>query len=139
MAIALFGAAAGTNTIVQLDDPSVWTDEAAAMEVPYFVTAEINSGLTGGESRLRRIVQAMTITATTGITITPIANGAALTDQSEAFSLITPDGQEQRIEHFVASMATRHAVKVAVTTLAGATAFGEADVLFIPRRDTETR
>ena len=67
----------------------------------------------------------------------PGANGAEVTDQAETFALVTTDGTEQRVEHFVASMATRHAVKVEVASFAAAVTFGESDLVMVPRRSTE--
>lgn len=137
MPISIFGAAAGSNTLVQLDDPTVWTDEGAAMPTPYFVTADVDQGPAGGAGRLRQIIQALTIAGATSVRLTPIANGAAVTDQAETFTLSTLDGTEQRLEHFVAAMATRHAVKVEVTSFSAAVVFGESDLVVVPRRSTE--
>lgn len=137
MPIGLFGAAAGSNTLVQLDDPTVWTDEDAAQPTPTFITADIDQGPAGGTGRLRQIIQALTIAGATSVRITPIANGSEVTDQAETFTLATMNGTEQRIEHFVASMATRHAIKVEVTSFAAAVTFGEGDLVMVPRRSTE--
>lgn len=137
MPIALFGASAGSNTLVQVDDPTVTTDEDAAMLTPYYVTADTDQGPAGGQGRLRQIIQALTIAGATSVRVTPIANGAEVTDQAETFALVTTDGTEQRIEHFVASMATRHAVKVEVTSFGAAVTFGEGDLVMVPRRSTE--
>jgi len=138
MPIALFGAAAGTNAIVQLDDPTVWTDEGVAQPTPYYVTADEDQGPAGGAGRLRQIIQALTIAGATSVRVTPIANGSEVTDQAETFALVTTDGSEQRIEHAVASMATRHAVKVEVTSFAAAVVFGESDLVMVPRRSLES-
>lgn len=137
MPIGLFGAAAGSNTLVQLDDTTVWTDEGSAMPTPYVVTADVDSGPAGGSARLRAIVQALTIAGATSVRVTPIADGMEVTDQAETFSLLTTDGTEQRIEHMVASMATRHAVKLEVTSLESAVTLGESDLLLMRRRSTE--
>ena len=137
MPIGLFGARAAGNTLIQLDDPTVWTDEGSAMPTPYFVSADTDEGPAGGSGRLRSIVQAVTISGDTSLTVTPIANGAAVSDQAETFALVTTDGSEQRVEHGVASMATRHAVKVEVTDFGAAVVFGEGDLVIVKRRSSE--
>lgn len=137
MAIGLFAAAAGSNVLVQLDDPTVWTDEGAAMPTPYFTTAQIDQGPAGGASRLRGVVQAVAIGGATSLTVTPIANGQDVTEQASTFALVTTDGAAQRVEHGCGSLATRHAVKVEVTSMVAAVTFGEADLLLVPRRSTE--
>lgn len=137
MAVALWGFPKGTNQIIRLDDTSLVTDEGAAMPTPYFLSGDVDFGLAGGEGRLRRIVQAVTLGGDATVKITPIANGGEVTDQAESFALATTGGAEQRIEHPVASLATRHAVKVELTAHAAAFAFGEADLFLIPRRSTE--
>ena len=137
MAIALFGCAKGTNVIVQLDDPTVVTDEGAAMVTPYFVAADADFGPAGGQGRLRRIVQAVTVAGNVTVTVTPVANGAALADQAQAFALTSSAGTEQRIESDVASMATRHAVRVELSGIGAPTTFGESDLVVVPRRSRE--
>ena len=137
MPIIVCGAAAGDNVLVQVDDPTVWEDEDVAMPTPYYVSADADQGPAGGSGRLRQIIQAVTIAGATSIKVTPIANGVLQTDQAETFALVTTDGSEQRIEHFVASMATRHAVRVEVTSFAAAVTFGESDLVMVPRRSTE--
>lgn len=137
MPIGLFGASAASNTLVQLDDTTVWTDEGAAMPTPYMVTADVDSGPAGGSARLRAIVQAITIADATSVLVTPIADGLEQTDQAETFTLTTADGIEQRIEHMVASSGTRHAVKLEFTSIAAAVALGESDLVLIRRRSTE--
>lgn len=137
MPIGLFGTAAGSNTIVQVDDPTVWTDEDAAMPTPFYVTSDVDQGPAGGTGRLRQVIQALTIAGATSVRITPIANGAEVTDQAETFTLATMDGSEQRVEHHVASLATRHAVKVEVISFSAAVTFGEGDLVMVPRRSTE--
>lgn len=137
MPIGLFGAAAANNTIAQVDDPTVWTDEGSAMPTPYWVTSDVDQGPAGGTSRLRALVQALTIAGATSIRVTPIADGAEVTDQAETFSLTTGEGTEQRIESMVASSATRHAMKVEVTSFNTAVTFGEGELLLSPKRSTE--
>mgnify|MGYP000252215578 CR=1 FL=1 len=137
MPIGIFGSAASSNTIAQVDDPTVWTDEGSAMPTPYWVTSDVDQGPAGGTSRLRALVQALTIAGATSIRVTPIADGAEVTDQAETFALVTGDGSEQRLEHMVASSATRHAMKVEVTSFGAGVTFGEGELLLVPRRSTE--
>lgn len=134
--IALWGFPKGTNTILRLDNPALTTDEGAAMTSAYFVTADVDFGPAGGEGRLRRIVQRVSLGANSTVKLTPVADGAELADQAESFALLAADGAEQGIEHYVASLATRHAVRVDVTALGGTLAVGEADLFLVPRRTT---
>lgn len=137
MALVLFGAPVGTNVLIRLDDPALATDEGAAMPEPYYRTAAVDFGPAGGQGRLRRIVQAVTVGADATVEVCPVANGVELTDQATQFAVASVDGSEQRIEHHVASVATRHAVCVRVKALAGPLAFGESDLAMIPKRSTE--
>lgn len=137
MALVLFGAPVGTNVLIRLDDPSLTTDEGAAIPEPYYLTADVDFGPAGGQGRLRRITQAVTVGADSTVEVCPVANGVEVTEQAESFDLMSVEGGEQRIEHHVASVATRHAVCVRVTTLGGPLAFGECDMVMIPKRSTE--
>ncbi len=137
MALVLFGAPKGTNVLIRLDDPSLYTDEGAAMPTPYFTSADVDFGPAGGEGRLRRITQAVTLAGTTTVQVTPVANGTEIAEQAESFTLAPASGAEQRIESGVAVMANRHAIVARVTALAGPVAFGECDLALIPRRSTE--
>lgn len=136
MPVPLYGCAAGTNKLVRLDDTSISADEGAAMTIQ-FVTGDFDMGPAGGEGRFRRFIQAVRLAGAQTIVCTPIVNGAESPSQAQTFNLVTTAGAEQRIEFRPSSMGTRHAVKVAVTSLGGALAFGEADVFLIPRRGTE--
>lgn len=135
--IALFGAAEGSNVILRLDDVALVEDEGEAMPTPYLLSLDVDFGRAGGMGRLRRITQALSIGAATTVRVTPIANGGEQTDQAESFALATVDGAEQRVEHMVASVGTRHAVKLEFVALEGAASLGECDLHLVPRRSTE--
>jgi hypothetical protein len=137
MALVLFAAPEGTNTLIRLDDPSLTTDEGVAMPAPTMTSADLSQGSAGGEGRMRRITQAVTAGADCTVEVCPVANGIAVTSQAEAFDVLSVDGAEQRIEHGVASMANRHAVCVTVTALDGPVALGACDVVIAGRRSTE--
>lgn len=138
MAIALYGFPSGTNTVLRLDNPSLVEDEGSAIPTPFFTTGDIDLGPAGGEGRLRRIVQALTLGGDATVVVTPVANGSEVSSQADTFALLAANGPEQRVESFPASMATRHAMKLEVTAFDGAVSVGEADLFVIPRRSIES-
>lgn len=124
----------GTNTVIQVDDPSVVTDEGAAMETPFFLTAPVDNGPAGGTSRMRHVAQVIILAGSTSVRLTPVVNGSEDPAQADTFALVTTDGPEQVVDAFQAVTGTRFQVKGEVTALAGACGFGEADITLIPKR-----
>lgn len=136
MAVLLFGAAAGDNELIRLDDIALQKDEGSYF-ANHFTAAPIDFGPAGSEGTLRRIVQAMTIGGDTTVRITPIANGGEVLSDQDTHALLAADGPGQRIEQYPSSLGTRHGIKVEVTAWAGEVTAGECDLELRPDRSTE--
>lgn len=134
--ITLYGTSAGTNKLVRLNDETVTTDEGAAMIQPYFAPAPFDLGPAGGRGRVRRIAQAVALTADCAVEVTPTADGSESSTQAETQTKVAADGAVQIIETFPALDGTRFAFVARVTSVAGRPEFGECDVVMVPRRTT---
>lgn len=134
--IGLYAFKRASNEVLQIDDPSVTTDEGSAMETPFVLTAPLDLGPAGGTARMRRIAQAVAISNAATVTVTPVVNGSEDTSQAEAVALVTADGPEQIVESYPAVTGGRFQVKVEVTSFDGDCAIGEADVALVPKRST---
>lgn len=131
--IALYGCPKGTNTIVQIDDPSVVEDEGAAYPA-WFVPAEMDMGPASGVMRMRRVAQSALVGADNSVRITPIVDGSDVSSQSETFVLSVADGITHMAELEPAVQGTRFTARIDVTDYNGSLEFGECDFVFHPRK-----
>lgn len=136
MSIPIFGFKRGANTVIQIDDQSVVTDEGAGMSIPYFVTSFVDLGPAGGTARLRRVAQAVTLFGGAVIRIIPRVNESEDFSQAETFSISPVNGTQQVLELFPALTGTRFAIQVEVLVATSVLWFGECDMELIPKRST---
>lgn len=132
MHIALFGAAQGSNVLVELDMGGVTTDEGAAMTTPFLVSTEWSAP--GGEGKLRRITQAVHVSGNNTVRLTPVADAQVVTAQAEDFALLAVDGPTQFCESGPSVEGSRFGVELRVTAYAGGLEFGEGDLALLPKR-----
>lgn len=122
-------------TLLQLDDPTVDTDQGVPF-VASLTTAAFDQGPASGYGTLRRLTQAIGIAGATTVVITPVGDGSEYTDQASTQTLVTTDGTEQELEVPVFVPATRYQLLLRITAHVGLTWLGEADQWFVPRRTT---
>ena len=132
MAIGIYGAAKGTNLLIEFDVRGLATDEGAAIRTPFFESAEWSAP--GGEGKLRRLAQVVHLNGDNTITLTPIADTQAAPSQAEAFVLAAADGVTQSCESGPALDGARFGMRVTVTSYGGGLEFGEADAAIISKR-----
>jgi hypothetical protein len=122
-------------SLVKLDDPSVSTDQGSAF------TATIRSvpwevGI-GEWATWRRVTQAIALTTSATITLTPIVDGADDPSLAETFSLTAADdGTTPTCDLRTFAAGTRFQLQADVTAHDGETAFGEVEISYVPRRST---
>jgi chitodextrinase len=135
----IFAAAnASGATLLSLDDPTVDTDQGNAFTAS-FTTARFDLGPTGGWATLRRLVQAVILSNTATVKVTPIADGTEYPSQQSTSSLTATSGTEQIVETPTFAPGTRFQMKVEVTAHSGTVELGESDQWFVNRRTTRSR
>jgi len=134
--IPLYGFKRSSNTVIQLDDQSVVTDEGAPMSFPNFVTSFVDLGPAGGTARLRRVAQTVTLFGNATIRLVPRVNESEDFSQAETFSLSPVNGTQQVVELYPALTGTRFAIQIEVLLATGPLWFGECDIELVPKRST---
>ena len=137
MSILLAAGNASGATLLQLDDPTVDTDQGVAF-LASFTSAPFDAGPATGWATLRRLVQDVTLTGTATITVTPIGDGSEYPGQALTSSLAATNGPQQPVESPVMVPGTRFQMKVSIPAHAGLVELGESDQWFISRRTTRT-
>lgn len=120
-------------TILTLDDPAVDTDQGAEVQASFTSTA-FDSGPADGFATLRRLTQAVALSNTATVIVTPVGDGSEVTGQAASFSLSATSGTVQVVDAPAMVPGTRFQQKVAITAHAGSVEFGEADQRFVHRR-----
>jgi hypothetical protein len=125
--IGLFVANASGATLLSLDDPAVDTDQGVAFNAS-FTSVATTPQPPEGESKLRRVVQNISISTSATLKLTPIADGNENPSDTQTFSLAsTTDGSNPTIEAHAANQGSRFQVRTEVTAHVGVCELGEAE------------
>jgi hypothetical protein len=119
--------------LLSLDDPSIDTDQGGQIAAS-FVSTAFDSGPADGFATLRRLVQAVTLSNTATVALTPIGDGSEVTGQRMVFTLSATNGTAQILDAPTMVPGTRFQQKVEVVAHTGSLEFGEADQWFVHRR-----
>jgi hypothetical protein len=133
MQLRLFACRAGSPTLWEIDDPTVFTDAGADI-APVFETHPVDFGPARGYGRFRECVQWVALFGDATIAITPVADGTRLTEQTVTQVLSVADGVEQRVEVPVSAPGARFGVEIALSGCTALTELGEADLTYVNRR-----
>ena len=137
MSFLLAAGNASGATLLQLDDPTVDTDQGSAFTAS-FTSAPFDAGPATGWATLRRLVQDVTITGTATVKVTPVADGREYAGQAPSIALVATAGPQQPVEAPVMVPGTRFQMKVEIPAHTGQVELGESDQWFISRRTTRT-
>lgn len=133
MQLRLFACREGSATLWEIDDPSVFTDDGVAFEA-VGETHPVDFGPARGFGRLREFVQWIALFGRATVSITPVADGTVLTEQSYASTLDVAHGVEQRIEAPLSAPGARFGVEIRLSNCTALTELGEADLTYAKRR-----
>lgn len=129
MKMALFGVDGEGGTILSLDDPDVDTDQGAAFTATV-VPAEWHLAKGSGMSTMRECSQAVSVTSSATVTLTPATDGVV--GPVESFSLASAGEQQCSADFY--EQGRRATVTIAVTAHVGITELGDAVQWIVPRR-----
>lgn len=136
--IPLYVANATGVTLLSLDDPSVDTDQGAAFTASFLPVA-FTPQPPEGESKLRRAVQAVSITTSATVKLTPVVDGSENPDDAQSFSLVSiSNPMNSTIESHPANQGSRFQVRTEVTAHVGACELGEAEQWTIGKISSRT-
>lgn len=137
--IPLFVVNATGNTILSLDDPSVDTDQGTDFTASFLPVA-FTPQPPEGESKLRRAVQAISITTSATLVLTPVVDGNENPDDAQTFNLAsTTDPANSTVEAKPANQGSRFQVKTEVTAHVGACELGEAEAWTVGKLSSRTQ
>lgn len=132
--IPFFFANASGGTVCSLDDPNVDTDfgsqfTASLASVPFVPQPP------EGESRLRRLVQALKIGTSATVKLTPICDESENPDDTQTFNFAsTTDGADPEAVAGTANTGDRFQMKVEVTSHVGSCELADAQIWTVQRR-----
>jgi hypothetical protein len=131
--IPLYVLNASGATIFSLDDPGIDTDQGVAFTAA-FVTVAITPQPPEGESKLRKIVQNVSITTSATVRITPIADTNESSADAQTFNLAsTTDGASPTVEAHVANQGSRFQSRIEVTAHVGQCQLAEGELWTVPK------
>lgn len=131
--IPLYGSNADGDAVVEVDSQSV-DDDLGTPFTARLLTLPISS-VVGGYNHLRRVVQAIFVTITADLVITPRADGAEDPDQESSFTFDSAvDGQSCTADAGTDVSGDRLQLEIEVREHVGLVELGECDVFFQKKR-----
>lgn len=131
--ISIYATSPSGDKLYVLDDPSSSTDFGESFVARLLTNAF--EGAVAGYNHLRRMTQAVSITNSATVTLTPLADNAEDATQGETFVLSAAvDGQRPVLDARPDVSGTIFQIQVEVTEHDGLTQLGEFDAFFQTRR-----